>query len=59
MAERFNPKGKAKKRAWQALVDEGVTPEKAQSRYVALVEKLKESHGYDADKEPEVVGGRS
>ncbi|KAH0543453.1 hypothetical protein FGG08_002218 [Glutinoglossum americanum] len=55
----FDFKGKAKKRAWQALVDEGVTPQEAQSRYVALVEKLKEAYGYDADKEPEVVGGGS
>lgn len=49
--------GKAKKQAWKKLVDEGVTPEEAQSRYVELVEKLKSSHGYDEGKVPEPVGG--
>ena len=46
-------------RAWQKLVDDGVTPEQAQQRYVALVENLKEKYGYDAGKEPEPVGGTS
>ncbi len=49
--------GKAKKRAWQKIVDEGVTPEEAQKRYVELVEKLKSAYGYDSKKEPEAVGG--
>ena len=48
--------GKAKKGAWQKLVDEGVTPEQAQERYIALVEKLKETYGYDENKQPEAVG---
>jgi diazepam-binding inhibitor (GABA receptor modulating acyl-CoA-binding protein) len=48
--------GKAKKNAWQKVVDEGITAEEAQERYVALVEKLKETYGYDADKAPEAVG---
>jgi diazepam-binding inhibitor (GABA receptor modulating acyl-CoA-binding protein) len=52
----FDLKGKAKKNAWQKLVDEGVTPSAAQDKYVALVERLKESCGYDANKEPEAVG---
>jgi diazepam-binding inhibitor (GABA receptor modulator, acyl-CoA-binding protein) len=34
-----------------------VTPEQAQEKYVALVEKMKETYGYDATKEPEAVGG--
>jgi hypothetical protein len=55
-AEPSRLKGKAKKNAWQQLVEEGVTPKEAQSRYVTLVEKLKETYGYDADKEPEPVG---
>ncbi|KAG9994830.1 hypothetical protein KCU78_g18240, partial [Aureobasidium melanogenum] len=38
--------GKAKRNAWQKLVDEGVTPEDAQKKYVALVESLKKKHGY-------------
>lgn len=46
-----------KKNAWQKLVDEGVTPEEAQKRYVQLVEKLKSAYGYDESKEPEPVGG--
>jgi diazepam-binding inhibitor (GABA receptor modulating acyl-CoA-binding protein) len=52
----FDLKGKAKKKAWQKVVDEGITEEEAKSRYVTLVEKLKETYGYDADKEPEAVG---
>ncbi|KAG9526191.1 hypothetical protein KCU77_g5915, partial [Aureobasidium melanogenum] len=42
----FDLKGKAKRNAWQKLVDEGVTPEDAQKKYVALVESLKKKHGY-------------
>ncbi|KAI4722261.1 hypothetical protein E4T48_01412 [Aureobasidium sp. EXF-10727] len=38
--------GKAKRNAWQKLVDEGVTPQDAQKKYVALVESLKKKHGY-------------
>ncbi|PFH57189.1 hypothetical protein XA68_15400 [Ophiocordyceps unilateralis] len=52
----FDLKGKAKKRAWQAVVDDKVGPEAAQEKYVALVERLKESCGYDENKEPEAVG---
>lgn len=48
--------GKAKKNAWQKIVDEGTTPEQAQEKYVALVEKLKVSLGYDENKVPEAVG---
>jgi diazepam-binding inhibitor (GABA receptor modulating acyl-CoA-binding protein) len=51
-----NQKGKAKKNSWQKLVDEGVTAELAQERYIALVEKLKDAYGYDPNKEPEAVG---
>jgi diazepam-binding inhibitor (GABA receptor modulating acyl-CoA-binding protein) len=49
--------GRAKKNAWQKVVDEGITAEQAQERYVALVEKMKTTYGFDADKEPEAVGG--
>ncbi|KAI4728372.1 hypothetical protein E4T49_03709 [Aureobasidium sp. EXF-10728] len=38
--------GKAKRNAWQKLVDEGVSPQDAQKKYVALVESLKKKHGY-------------
>lgn len=55
----FDLKGKAKKRAWQKVVDEGITPEEAQEKYVALVEQLKENLGFDADKVPEAIGGGS
>ncbi len=48
--------GKAKRKHWQKLVDEGITPEEAQEKYVALVEELKEKHGYDENKVPETVG---
>ncbi|KAI6363084.1 hypothetical protein MCOR25_006028 [Pyricularia grisea] len=52
----FELKAKAKKAAWQKIVDEGVTPEQAQEKYVALVEKLKATYGFDEAKEPEAVG---
>ncbi|KAL8382832.1 hypothetical protein RB595_006554 [Gaeumannomyces hyphopodioides] len=52
----FDIKGKAKKNAWQKAVDDGNTPESAQEKYVALVEKLKTSCGYDENKVPETVG---
>lgn len=48
--------GKAKYNSWQKVVDEGKTVEQAQEEYIALVNKLKESYGYDANKEPETVG---
>ncbi|EON96406.1 putative acyl binding protein [Phaeoacremonium minimum UCRPA7] len=52
----FDLKGKAKKNAWQKKVDEGISAEKAQEEYVALVEKLKTEYGYDESKVPEAVG---
>ncbi|CAI0646575.1 putative acyl-CoA-binding protein [Colletotrichum fructicola] len=52
----FDLKGKAKYNSWQKVVDEGKTVEQAQEEYIALVNKLKESYGYDANKEPETVG---
>ncbi|KAK0102178.1 hypothetical protein ONS95_001027 [Cadophora gregata] len=52
----FDLKGKAKKRAWQKVVDEGLTSDEAKDKYVALVESFKEKYGYDADKNPEAVG---
>lgn len=54
-----NPRkqGKAKRNAWQAKHDElSGDAEKAKTEYVALVEKLKVEHGYDANKVPEAVG---
>lgn len=40
--------GKAKYNAWKKVVDEGVTPEDAQKRYVELVESLKTKYGFEA-----------
>lgn len=53
----FDFKGKAKKRAWQKVVDEGVKPADAEKKYVELVGKLKEKYGFDPSKKPEAVGG--
>ncbi|KAI9882305.1 MAG: hypothetical protein M1823_005948 [Watsoniomyces obsoletus] len=51
----FDLKGKAKKRAWQKIVDEGVTPSEAQTRYVELVETLKNNYGFEGgEKEKEL-----
>ncbi|KAJ2902046.1 acyl CoA binding protein [Zalerion maritima] len=52
----FDLKGKAKKNAWQKIVEEGITAEQAQERYVALVERMKKDYGYDESKQPEAVG---
>ena len=51
-----NSQGKAKSKAWQGKVDEGVTPELAQEQYVALIDKCKAEYGYDENKAPETVG---
>lgn len=40
--------GKYKYNAWKKIVDEKVTPEKAQTKYVDLVEKLKKAYGFEA-----------
>lgn len=52
----FDLKGKAKRKAWQKLVDEGLSSAQAEERYVALVEELKGKYGFDAAKKPEAVG---
>lgn len=52
------PQGKAKYNAWKAATDDGLTPEEAQEKYVAKVEEMKATYGYDADKQPEAVGGQ-
>lgn len=38
-------------------MDEGITPEQAEEKYVALVNQLKDKYGYDPNKTPEKVGG--
>ncbi|KAK5998571.1 Acyl-CoA-bindinghomolog-like protein [Cladobotryum mycophilum] len=52
----FDIRNKAKYNSWKGYVDEGLTAESAQERYVALVEKLKVTYGYDANKVPEKTG---
>ena len=37
---------KAKRSAWQKVVDDGVKPEDAQKRYVNLVNSMKQKHGF-------------
>ena len=39
---------KYKFNAWQKVVDDKVTPEDAQKKYVELVEKLKGVYGFEA-----------
>jgi hypothetical protein len=43
--------------AQQKVVEDGVTPEEAQTKYVELVEVLKNTYGFDSTKVPEAVGG--
>jgi diazepam-binding inhibitor (GABA receptor modulating acyl-CoA-binding protein) len=52
------PQGKAKYNAWKAAVEDGITPEQAQEKYVAKIEEMKGKYGYDESKEPEAVGGQ-
>ncbi|KAI1111795.1 acyl CoA binding protein-domain-containing protein [Nemania sp. NC0429] len=52
----FNLKGAKKFDYWTKILDEGLTAEEARDRYVAKVEELKNKYGFDASKEPEVVG---
>ncbi|KAI0521320.1 acyl CoA binding protein-domain-containing protein [Xylaria bambusicola] len=52
----FDLKGKAKLRAWEGYVAEGISAEEAQKRYIEKVEELKNKYGFDPAKEPEVVG---
>lgn len=37
-------------------MDEGISQDEAKERYVAKVEEMKKTYGYDADKAPEAVG---
>lgn len=49
--------GKYKYKAWEKVaVEEGVTPADAEKKYIALVEAMKQKHGYDPSKKPEEVG---
>jgi len=49
---------KAKYNAWKKVaVEDGLTAEEAQDKYVKKIEEMKEKYGYDANKEPEAVGG--
>lgn len=48
--------GKAKRKAWQELVDQNISADEAQKKYVTLVEDLKTKYGFDETKKPETVG---
>lgn len=52
----FDLKGKYKYKAWEKIVQEGVTPADAETKYIAFVEEMKKKHGYDPSKTPEEVG---
>ncbi|KKA31127.1 hypothetical protein TD95_000599 [Thielaviopsis punctulata] len=52
----FDLKGKAKYNAWKAVVEEGVSAAEAQARYVAKIEQMKATYGFDENKVPETVG---
>ncbi|GAB7363692.1 hypothetical protein MBLNU230_g4260t1 [Neophaeotheca triangularis] len=43
----FEMKEKAKRAAWQKLVDDKVSPQNAQKKYVTLVNELKSKYGYE------------
>lgn len=50
--------GKAKRKAWQKLVDAGIEPEAAEKSYIQLVNEFKDKYDYDPSKKPEEVGAR-
>jgi len=52
----FDFKAKAKYNAWKSVVEDVITPEQAQEKYVAKIEEMKTKYGYDENKEPEAVG---
>ncbi|KAK4929983.1 acyl-CoA-binding protein (ACBP)/diazepam binding inhibitor (DBI)/endozepine (EP) [Elasticomyces elasticus] len=52
----FDLKGKAKKKAWQKVVDAGVTPEQAEQKYIEHVNELKGKYEFNPEKVPEAVG---
>ncbi|KAK5075358.1 acyl-CoA-binding protein (ACBP)/diazepam binding inhibitor (DBI)/endozepine (EP) [Lithohypha guttulata] len=52
----FDLKGKAKRKAWQKVVDEGMTAQQAEQNYIKLVNEMKDKYGYDPNKQPEAVG---
>ncbi|KAL2263778.1 hypothetical protein VTK26DRAFT_5185 [Humicola hyalothermophila] len=54
----FDFRAKAKYNAWEKAVQDGLTAEQAQERYVAKIEEMKAEYGYDENKEPEAVGGQ-
>ncbi|KAL9113005.1 MAG: hypothetical protein Q9227_002870 [Pyrenula ochraceoflavens] len=54
----FDLKGKAKYNAWQKVVNDGVTPQQAETKYVQLVNSLKTKYGFDPNKVPEEVGSK-
>ncbi|RKF58031.1 putative acyl-CoA-binding protein [Erysiphe neolycopersici] len=54
---RFDFKGNSKRKAWKAKVDTGITREKAEADYIALVEKFKVDYKYDPNKVSESFGG--
>ncbi|PNS18717.1 hypothetical protein CAC42_5256 [Sphaceloma murrayae] len=43
----FELKEKAKRNAWQKVVDAGTSPQDAQTQYIKLVGSLKSKYGYD------------
>ncbi|KAL8936264.1 MAG: hypothetical protein Q9216_005026 [Gyalolechia sp. 2 TL-2023] len=43
----FDLTGKAKYKKWQEVVDEGLTYQQSQEKYVKLVNSLKEKYGFE------------
>ena len=49
--------GKAKRKAWQKLVDAGIDQPTAEKSYIQLVNEFKDKYDYDPNKKPEEVRG--
>ncbi|KAI0204876.1 acyl CoA binding protein-domain-containing protein [Astrocystis sublimbata] len=52
----FDMKGRKKFDAWSEKNDEALTQDQAVEHYIARVEGMKKTYGFDADKEPATVG---
>jgi diazepam-binding inhibitor (GABA receptor modulator, acyl-CoA-binding protein) len=50
--------GKAKYKAWEKEVQAGTSASDAETKYIALVEKLKSQYGFDPTKALEAVGAK-
>ncbi|KAI3332225.1 acyl CoA binding protein-domain-containing protein [Xylariaceae sp. AK1471] len=52
----FNIRDRYKFDNWTKVIEQNLTQDEAMERYIAKVGELKETYGFDPNKEPEAVG---